>query len=75
MRENMIKNIRTHFFQQGILGLKVRIECASPDIGLIQYFLYRDVIEMLFFQKLIESLKNCKSCFLLSSIHVNPPYK
>jgi hypothetical protein len=75
MGKNMIEYIRTHFFQQLVLGLEVRIKCASPDICLIQYLLNGNIIEMLFFQQPVKSPEDRSPCFLLSSIHVKPPNK
>ena len=67
----MIENISAHFPQQGILGLEMGIEGASPDIRLIKYLLDSDIVKMFLFQQLTKCLKDCTPCFQLSSVH-NP---
>ena len=66
----MVENICTHFLKQFILGLKVAVECASAHICLVQYLLNSYIVEMFFFQQLVESLKYCTSSLLLSTIHI-----
>ena len=69
----MLENIRTHGFQQVVLGLKMRVERAAPNIGLIDNLLHRNAFKTFGFQQGAECLKNRFACFLLSSVHSQPP--
>jgi hypothetical protein len=72
LRKDMVENISAHFPQQGILGLEMGIEGASPDIRLIKYLLDSDIVKMFLFQQLTKCLKDRTPCFQLSSVRDVP---
>ena len=59
--------------QQFVLRFEVRVECTASYIRLIDYVLYRNTGIILLFQQTGKSVKNGLPCFLLSSVHCDPP--
>ena len=71
--KHMMENIGAHGAQKLVFCFKVGVECAASDIGLVNNLLYRNILKTFGFQQGAECLKNRFACFLLSSVHSQPP--
>jgi hypothetical protein len=67
--EYMTEQLLAKFFQQEILGFKMRIEGSPAHIRTVDNFPHGYLVEIFCRKQLRKCIENCFPCFSLASVH------